>query len=278
MVKYCFMDNFNLYRHTSPSGKCYIGITKQDPIKRWGAGGYCYLKTTASGTPKHPAFYNSIAKYGWDNIKHEILFSGLSKDRACSLEQSLIRHYKNLGLSYNTTDGGEGIWGYKFTPEQIKRLSESHKGIKQSKESIAKRITKLTGQHRTIEQRKTFGKTGCKPVVQYTKEGEFVAEYFGVNEAQRATGIKGSHIGQCCDGALNRKTSGGFIWKWKGDDTPIVASPRILKYSLQGELLNYYKTVKEASKDSGIHASGIHRCLSGETKHPRKYIWKYENT
>lgn len=272
------MDNFYLYRHTSPSGKCYIGITKQEPIKRWGAGGCCYLKITAAGTPKHPAFYNAIIKYGWDNIKHEILFSGLNKDRACSLEQSLIRHYKNLGLSYNTTDGGEGIWGYKFTPEQIKRLSESHKGIKQSKESIAKRTAKLIGHHLTVEQRQTCGKTGCKPVLQYTKEGVFVAEFFGVNEAQRVTGIKGSHIGQCCDGAPNRRTSGGFIWKWKGDNTPIIPSPKILKYSLQGDLLASYNTVKEASKDSGIHESGIHRCLSGKTKHPRKYIWKYENT
>lgn len=28
-------NNFCVYKHTSPSGKCYIGITNQDLEKRW---------------------------------------------------------------------------------------------------------------------------------------------------------------------------------------------------------------------------------------------------
>ena len=166
---------------------------------------------TKNGTPKHPAFYNAIIKYGWDNIKHEVLFKYLSKERACKLEQELIKHYKGLNLSYNTTDGGEGIWGYKFTPEQITRLSESHKGIKQSEETIAKRVKSNTGKRRSDEQKMKRS----KPVVQCTKDGQFIAEYFGVREAERRTGIKGCHIGQCCDNSSNRKTAGGFIWRWK---------------------------------------------------------------
>lgn len=26
---------YSVYKHTSPSGKVYIGITKQKPVKRW---------------------------------------------------------------------------------------------------------------------------------------------------------------------------------------------------------------------------------------------------
>ena len=37
------MDNFTIYKHTSPSGRCYIGITKYKPKYRWNNGkGYKY--------------------------------------------------------------------------------------------------------------------------------------------------------------------------------------------------------------------------------------------
>lgn len=208
------MDNYCLYRHTSPSGKCYIGITKRNPIDRWGQNGCNYLKPNKSGTPKHPIFCNAILKYGWDNIKHEVLFDHLDKDRACRLEQELIRHYKNLNLSYNVTNGGDGVLGYKFTPEQLKRLSDSHKGIKQSKESIEKRVKKNTGKRRTDAQKMKRS----KPVLQFSQDGQFIAEYFGINEAGRKTGINSAHIGNCCNNRPNRRTAGGFIWKWKNNN------------------------------------------------------------
>ena len=28
-------NNFTVYKHTSPNGKVYIGITMQNPIRRW---------------------------------------------------------------------------------------------------------------------------------------------------------------------------------------------------------------------------------------------------
>jgi len=92
------IDSWCVYRHTSPSGKVYIDITHyKDPQKRWGKNGILYSKCSV--------FYRAIQKYGWNNIKHEILFSELSEERAKNLEVSLIRHYRNLGISYNMTIG-----------------------------------------------------------------------------------------------------------------------------------------------------------------------------
>lgn len=64
----------------------------------------------------------------------------------------------------------------------------------------------------------TLGKFGkehhCSiPVIQYTKSGEFVAEYYGQLEAKRITGISNSNIGMCCKGKY--KTAGGYVWKFK---------------------------------------------------------------
>ena len=198
------MVTFILYKHTCPNNKCYIGITsRKNPNIRW-RNGLAYIYNNSNHNTK---FANAILKYGWDNIKHEILFDNLSKDEACELEKKYIKYFKDLNLSLNLTDGGDGIWGYKFTDEQRKKLSESHKGKKQSEETIRKRVEKNTGKKRTnsSKQKKSI------PVVQYTLNNEFVNEYFGVREASRCTGIK--HIGDVCKGI--RKTAGNFIWRWK---------------------------------------------------------------
>ena len=52
-----------------------------------------------------------------------------------------------------------------------------------------------------------------KPVLQYTKDGEFIAEYYSLAEAYRATGVSMSGISSCCNGRL--KLAGGFLWRKK---------------------------------------------------------------
>lgn len=203
--------NYKVYKHTSPSKKCYIGITCQNPEYRWGNNGYKYVEVKKDGKFKHPIFANAILKYGWDNIRHEILFTNLTEEEAKLLEINLIEYYKNLGLSYNITDGGEGTFGFKFSEEQRLKMSEAHLGKKQTAETIAKRVAKNTGKIRTPEQRAKKGKT----VEQYSLDNVLIATYFGVREASRQTGINSSHIGDCCNNRPNRKTAGGFIWKWK---------------------------------------------------------------
>ena len=58
-------------------------------------------------------------------------------------------------------------------------------------------------------------KDQSKPVLQFTKDGVFIAEYQSVSEAYRQTGIAVQHISSCCLGKL--KSAGGFDWKYKGD-------------------------------------------------------------
>lgn len=51
-----------------------------------------------------------------------------------------------------------------------------------------------------------------KPVLQYTKEGEFVKEWKSIKEAENSIGIR-TGISCCIRG--KSKTSGGFVWKLK---------------------------------------------------------------
>lgn len=204
IIKFC------VYKHTSPSGKCYIGITSQSVSERWGSNGCNYTITLSSGKYKHPKFANAIIKYGWENFQHEILHENITKEEACLLEKEYIQYYKNNNLSYNITDGGEGVSGIQFSEETIEKMRITHTGKKQSLETIQKRVKANTGKKRTDTQKTKRS----KPVGQFNLQGELITTYFGCREASRNTGINSSHISQCCNNIKNRKTAGGYIWKW----------------------------------------------------------------
>ena len=110
------MSSFCVYKHTAPNGKVYIGITCQEIEKRWKNG---------KGYEGCTAFNRAIKKYGWQNIKHEVLCEGLDKETACREEQRLIDEFKSTSPvhGYNLTRGGEH---YEASEEMKKHCSESH--------------------------------------------------------------------------------------------------------------------------------------------------------
>ena len=59
------------------------------------------------------------------------------------------------------------------------------------------------------------GRERQKAVVQYTLDGQFIAEYKSEAEASRKTNIYQSQIDSCCKGKYGYKTAGGYIWKYK---------------------------------------------------------------
>lgn len=62
------------------------------------------------------------------------------------------------------------------------------------------------------------GKKHSKPVLQFTRDGEFVNRYESGKEASRQTGANHSHILECCSGK-RYKTVKGFVWRYeRGDD------------------------------------------------------------
>lgn len=52
-----------------------------------------------------------------------------------------------------------------------------------------------------------------KPVLQYTLDNEFIAEYQSISEASRQIGLSNGSINRCLKG--KQKTAGGSIWKYK---------------------------------------------------------------
>lgn len=114
--------NWKVYIHTTPNGKKYIGITSQDPERRWRGG---------NGYYNHRYFFNAIKRYGWEKIKSEIVASGLSEQEAKAEEIRLIDKHDaaNREKGYNLTLGGCGRKGQGLvTDEQKEKLSKSLRG------------------------------------------------------------------------------------------------------------------------------------------------------
>jgi hypothetical protein len=123
------MKKFCVYEHLFPNGKMYFGITSKEPHKRWENG-------TGYDKSHQPVMYNAIQKYGWDNIKHFILYKNLTYDDACKKEMELIQKYKTNckkygdTYGYNMTDGGEGALGHVVSKESRLIMSQRQLGKK----------------------------------------------------------------------------------------------------------------------------------------------------
>lgn len=85
---------YSLYRLTFPDGLLYFGITKQVPSKRWANG---------KGYAGQNKIYSAISKFGWKNIKKDVILQDLSEQEALAYETVSIRYFNTVDCGYNTT-------------------------------------------------------------------------------------------------------------------------------------------------------------------------------
>lgn len=223
-----------VYRHTLPDGRCYIGATYRGK-DRWGENGSGY-KTSGN------IFYPLIVQYGWDNIKHEILFSNLTQQEAREKEISLIIEAQERGIAINKQRGGYNAI-YKEKMHEIvglRRMGLSYKQIGEiynvnastiseilyskrylkdyTKEDFEKKVSDFVNRNRGKYVRRdgrTFSKLGVysKIIVKKDKEGNIVDEYQSIVEAAKTNRILHTSIVNNLKG--RSKTCGGFIYEYK---------------------------------------------------------------
>lgn len=222
-----------VYKHTSPSGKSYIGMTCQIPHRRWRHG---------EGYVECSAFYNAIKKYGWENFEHEILEENLSFEKACEMEKHYISKYHSLVTEngYNLETGGclnhtvteetrrkiaEAMRGRirkPLTSEQRKKISDAHRGKKKpprSEETCRKLSKALTGRTFSEEHRKHISESKLgvyvgknNPRARKVLCIETGVIFDTIKEAGEFIGGSPKNITTCCRGRLN--TSGGYHWQY----------------------------------------------------------------
>lgn len=184
-----------VYKHTCPNGKVYVGITCKKKLNyRW-ENGTGYLKCTY--------FNHAIKKYGWDNIKHEVILENVSKEEAVYTEKYLIRWYKIHKISYNLTDGGDGVTGVKCSEETKAKLSKANKGRK-------------LNTVRSPELRQHLAEVFSKPILQLNKITlEVIAEHPSIKQAAINLGHEGKETNIAHVLHNRHSTAFGYSWKFK---------------------------------------------------------------
>lgn len=227
---------YTIYKHTTPSGKVYTGITECTVEKRWENG---------SGYKSNKHFYSAIEKYGRDNIKYEIVVTGLNKQQACKVEQSLIKYFDstNPNKGYNHSIGGEcGSLGVHPSDETRKKLSKAHEGKRPSGECIRKSIEAHKGKHVDMKTRmKISEKLKGRPLSIETRRK--------MSEAR-----KGRKISEHMIIAMTKATS---------------------KKVLCVETGKVYESLSEAERQLGISFKNISNVLRGKSKTAGGYHWEY---
>lgn len=272
---------YNVYKHTFPNDKFYIGITSKVRIEeRWGDNGKYY---------KGQFVYRAIKKYGWDNIKHEILFEDLSKPQAYQKEIELIAFYKSNDkrFGYNIESGGNAR--KPMTDAKKKMLSikckeliksgridltktlQSEEAKKKRKESLAKYYEKYGVSEETRQKISIAvkGKTGHKWTEEereraskrYTNR-EFTEEWRKkISESKK--GSKNAMYGKKMSEEHKRKIAEGVS---KGSrKKPIVCIENDITYI----------SLSEASRQLNIPSSSIYKVCNGERNSTHNLHFKF---
>lgn len=284
------MNDYYVYMHTSPSGKKYIGVT-QNYNKRWRNG---------LGYYKNKYFYNAIQKYGWENFKHEILFSGLTKEEAEQKEIELIAYYNSnkKEYGYNHAQGGLVNRGYKLSKETRFKLSESHKGL--PSHNKGKRIT-YEQNIRLQKGRESYFEQYGHPFLGKHHTEETKEKISNANKGKsKNSGKDNPHYGKNLSELHRQKISNSMSGrkfsekhkkhlseskkniKFSNEQKENMAKAhkkqfkKIIQKDLHGNIINIWDSIGEASRSTNISRNAISKCICKTTKNKTGggFIWE----
>ena len=268
--------NFScIYKLTSPSGKIYIGQAQT-----------MYLRFRDYRRPRATKYLKrAILKYGLENMTVEILEKDVPLELLDEREQfylDTLQPFKNNG--YNICKEASTTRGTKKSEEEKIAMSERAKlrigelnpfygrvhsdetkqqqkevklGKKQSKNTVLKRVKKITK---------------CIKQIDLITRG-VIAEFESIREASIVTGINARSISNVANKIKNIQenetitySAGGYLWIHCDSELPDVKieTGRDSTYKcvkqidlLSGEVIAEFKSIKEASLITNISYNGI---------------------
>jgi len=114
-----------IYKHTSPSGKSYIGKTIRDVKTRLNE----HIKQAEEGSIY--TFHVAIRKYGIENFTSIILEDSILEEELNEREKYWIKYYDTYKNGYNMSEGGDGgdtISNHPNRDEICKKISIANSG------------------------------------------------------------------------------------------------------------------------------------------------------
>lgn len=280
-----------VYMHTSPSGKRYIGITRQTPDERWRKG---------KGYQRCTAFWRAIQKYGWDNISHEIIDSCETLEEANALEKYYIEHYQSHDAKrgYNCTDGGDGVAGWKANDEQRRKIIEAKRAMWQDTEAREKLTAERRARaatpeehdrlNRMLEQNwsnpqmrekltKHLREIARSPELRQSRAEKMKRQWAEHPEKYR-NAIAGMHSPEATQKRSKRMKA---LWKEKSE---VFLNNRVYKSGAENanskpivcvETGTVFPCARAAENEMGVSYKSISNAVRGKSKTAGGYHWKF---
>ena len=282
---------YTIYRHVFPSGKSYIGLTRSSVEKRWGGGNNykgCRLVDRA------------IKKYGWENVKHQILRKVEDKALAEIWERFYVAWYRSDDpkYGYNILPGGDvstndateemryklgkGMRGKKHTEEQKQKIGESVRkkfsrpesngciGKKASEETRAKMTEAHKKWYQENEDYKRVQSEHMKELWQNEEYKKKVAEGHKAHPRRSTKGMKMSE-------ETKAKISAAGIGRWRGSNSP--CSIPIVQLTKDMVFVARWESAGEAQRAGIASTSNIGKCCK-HRPHCHSaggFVWLYES-
>lgn len=289
-----------VYKHTVPNGKIYIGITKQKPERRWCGG---------KGYRSNPHFNNAIKKYGWENIEHEILLSGLTCSEASEYERLFISLFRSniKEYGYNHTSGGES--GFMVCDDVRGVLSDKSKELWKNPEWANNQKNIRASEEFRDGQRKKAQEQWADPEIKKKMVSAIKRKYEDPEYKRRFDGILRSperkkkiseasrerwadqeyknrlseSLKRSCNNEERKKQFGQKMKElWRDEHfreahtgSNNKSSKPVFQYDLSGHFIKRFDCVSEAGAEIGKNTGHICACANGQRKTAYGYIWKY---
>lgn len=246
------MRSYDVYKITNKvNNKVYIGITSKGISARWKE----HIYSAEHGCPFK--LHNAIRKYGKENFSIELIDFCNSWEELTEKEQYYISEYKSLQdeYGYNMTEGGDGTFGRCHTEETKEKIRQKAIG-REVTEATRLKLSEagkiITEAREAYRNSGNIGSSRRKPVLQYTKDGKFISEYRGVNEASRLTGI---HVTTLSNALKGRNVIGSkvnpYIWVYKEDYSDV---PETVPTSLFAKDPDWKPTISEACRKADLES------------------------
>lgn len=214
--------NFIIYKaQNSINGEVYVGATsksleerKRDHINK-------------SNRIKANYFHQAIRTFGADAFEWEQIDTASTVNELAEKEAEYIIKYNSLyyGLNSNKGSGGFKKKVYQYclaTGKLLNRFNDltsaatSVNATKKSISNVCLHIDRTCNgfywSYSDTDNPNNNIDLRTKKVIQYTLNGEELANYISASEASRKTSISKTCITRCCRG--EREQSGGFFWKY----------------------------------------------------------------
>ena len=257
-----FINNYTVYKHIFPNNKVYIGITCRKPKYRW-INGKGYSKRTQF------KMYNAIQKYGWENVKHEILFENLTKEEAEQKEIELISLYKSnqREYGYNTENGGNSIG--KLAEETKRKISEAKKGKPSWNKGVPSWNKGIPCREETKQKlsKANKGQKAWNKGISCTEEQKQILRI-------KNGGENNYWYGKKLSSKHKQKISNSKKGIRRGN--ALILMRPVIQLDLERNFIARYECIKEAERQTNINYQNISMCCRKVINKTHGFIFEYE--